>query len=154
MKEKDDTMPKLQLTKTVNSPVEKTFQLFADFPNAARINGIEKVEMLTDGPIGVGTRFKETRIMFGKEATEEMEVTQFEPNKLYTVAADSCGARFESTFAFQPDGDQTEVKMCMKTEAVTLFAKLMSPLGFLMTGMVKKAIQSDINQLAEICEQR
>ncbi len=92
-------MAKLQLSKTVNAPVEKTFQLFSDFPNAAaRINGIEKVEMLTNGPIGVGTKFKETRIMFGKEATEEMEVTQFEPNKLYTVAADSCGADSKPRF--------------------------------------------------------
>ena len=147
-------MPKLQLSKTVNAPVEKTFHLFADFPNAAaRINGIEKVEMLTDGPIGVGTKFKETRIMFGKEATEEMEVTHFEPNKLYTVVADSCGARFESTFNFQPVGDQTQVEMHLNTQAQTLFAKLMGPLAYLMAGTVKKAIQSDIDQLTEVCEQ-
>ena len=148
-------MPKLQLNKTVNAPVEQTFQLFADFPNAAnRINGIEKVEMLTNGPIGVGTRFKETRIMFGREATEEMEVTQFEPNKLYTVAANSCGARFESTFTFQPSGESTQVQMSLNTKAESLFAKLMSPLSALMMGSVKKAIESDIDQMTEICEQR
>lgn len=146
-------MPQLKINKTVNAPVDKTFLLFADFQNAAhRINGIEKVEMLTDGPVGVGTRFKETRMMFGREATEQMEVTQFEPNKLYTVIANSCGARFESTFRFRPTGEQTEVEMSLNTTAITLFAKLMSPVGHLMAGSVKKAIQSDIDQLAEFCE--
>lgn len=101
-------MTNFQLRKTVNAPVEKTFQLFSDFPNAAtRVDGIEKVEMLTDGPVCVGTKFKETRVMFGREATEEMEVTQFETNKLYTIAANSCGARFESTFNF----DQSATKL-------------------------------------------
>ncbi len=42
--------------------------------------------------------------------------------------------------------------MTMNTQAVTLFAKLMSPLAFLMAGTVKKCIQSDIDQLTEICE--
>ena len=30
--------------------------------------------MLSDGPIGVGTRLRETRIMFGRPATEVMTI--------------------------------------------------------------------------------
>jgi carbon monoxide dehydrogenase subunit G len=150
---KGEPMPNLRLSKTVNAPVEKTFQLFSDFPNAAaRIDGITNVEMLTDGPVGVGTRFKETRVMFGREATEEMEVTQFEPNRLYTVAANSCGARMESTFKFQPVGNQTRVEMNLETKAQSVFAKLFSPLAFLLVGSIKKAMQSDIDQIAKLCE--
>ena len=145
-------MSKLQLSHTVDAPIEKTFQLFSDFANAHRIDGIEKIEMLTDGPTGIGTRFKETRIMFGREATEEMEVTEFESNKLYTVAADSCGARFESTFRFHPVGKQTRVDMTMTSTPQSLFAKLFAPLGYLMAGGVKKVIASDIEQLAKVCE--
>ena len=68
-------------------------------------------------------------------------------------AADSCGARFETTFRFESAGDKTNVNMSMNTRAVTLFAKLMSPLSFLMADKIKKCIQSDIDQMSKICEQ-
>ncbi len=67
----------------VAAPPEKVFAMMSDFANAPqRISGISKVEMLTDGAVGVGTKFKETRVMLGKEATETMEVTTFDPNKI------------------------------------------------------------------------
>ena len=78
---------------SVNAPCEQVFDVFADFKNApARVDGIEKVEMVTGDDVGVGTKFRETRVMFGRESTEEMEVTEFEPGKKYTVEANSCCA--------------------------------------------------------------
>ena len=72
------------LNRTVNAPIDNVFRVYSDFANAAaRIDGIENIEILTDDPIGKGTRFRETRIMFGREYTEEMEITEFEQNKKY-----------------------------------------------------------------------
>ncbi len=65
-------MAKFKLTTRVKAPAEKVFALFSDFSNVAgRIAGITKVEVLTAGPIGVGTRFRETRMMFMKKVAEE-----------------------------------------------------------------------------------
>ena len=59
----------------VTRPVEDVFAVFTDLHRAAeRIRGIERLEVLTDGPVGKGTRFRETRIMFRREATEEHRV--------------------------------------------------------------------------------
>lgn len=141
------------IRETVDASVEKVFDLFSDFPNAAqRIEGIERVEMLTDGPVRNGTKFKETRIMFGRETTEEMQVTKFEPNKSYMVEADSCGAHFQTEFRFSPKDGKTLVELELQSRAITLFAKLMSPLGFLMSGTMKKCMLDDINQLKQHCE--
>ena len=66
--------------KQIEAEPEQVFLLFTDiekFPE--NLSGIERVELLTAGPVGVGTRFKETRIMFKRETTEEMEVTRFDP---------------------------------------------------------------------------
>ena len=146
-------MANLKLSQQVNAPIDRVFQVFSDFPTAAdRIEGIKSIEMLTDGPVGLGTRFKETRTMFGRDATEEMEITAFEPNRLYTVSADSCGAKFDTTFRFSESMGKTQVDMEMKTQAVTLFAKLMAPLGALMMGTMKKCIMADVNSLKEHCE--
>ena len=144
----------ITFSRTIDSPIENVFQAYSDFGNAAaRVEGIEKVEILTGDSIGVGTRFRETRIMFGRESTEEMEVTEFEPYKKYTVEAYSCGAHFQTVFRFEPSGDATKLDVELNTRNVSLFAKLMSPLGFLMAGSMKKMFESDIDQLKSYCEQ-
>jgi len=58
------------LDKHIAAPPMRVFAAASDFRNAPqRIHGIKKVEMLSTGPVGVGTRFKETRVLFKKEAT-------------------------------------------------------------------------------------
>lgn len=145
---------KMSFNRTVNAPVSEVFQVYSDFGNAAtRVEGIEKIEILTGDPIGIGTRFRETRIMFGRPSTEEMEITEFEPNQKYTVEAFSCGAHFQTIFRFQPNGDATTVEVELTTRNISWFAKLMSPLGFLMAGSMKKIFESDVDQLKQYCEQ-
>ncbi len=57
----------------VLAPVDRTFEAFCELDKAVeRIPGITALEVLTDGPFGEGTRWRETRLMFKKEATEEM----------------------------------------------------------------------------------
>ncbi|MEO1614269.1 MAG: SRPBCC family protein [Planctomycetota bacterium] len=143
----------LTIHEVVDAPIEQVFDVFSNFRDAAdRVEGIKRVEMITDGPIGLGSRFRETRVMFGREATEEMEITRFQPNKEYVVEAESCGAHFQTVFRFRPEGDQTSVEMEMTTRAITVMAKLMSPLSFMMAGTMKKCVLDDIRQLKQYCE--
>lgn len=90
--------------------------------------------------------------MFGFKSTEEMEITEFEANDLYVVEANTCGSHFKSTFRFKPSGQSTAVEVELGTYAVSLFARLLQPLGRLMAGSMKKCLQSDIEQLKEYCE--
>ena len=70
----------------INAPVEAVFAALANietFPD--RAEAIAAVEFLSDQKHGVGTRFRETRIMNGREAVAELEVTeQVENCLLYT----------------------------------------------------------------------
>lgn len=75
---------KIQASCEIAAPRAEVFEAFADLTNLANtVKAITQVELLTEGPIGVGTRFKETRVMFGKEASEIMEITQFKPHELH-----------------------------------------------------------------------
>ena len=139
---------KLLWKKQVDQPVERVFERFSDLANAAdHVSGITNIEFLTDGPVGVGTRFKETRVMFGREATEEMTVTDFQPNQAYTIGCESCGCEYRTEFRFHPHGAGTEVEIEMETRALTLFAKILSPLSRLMAGTVKKCVDQDLEDL-------
>ena len=143
----------LDFSTTVRAPRESVFRVFIDFGNAAqRIEGIERIELLDEGPIRVGSKFRETRKMFGKETTEEMTVSELEENSRYLVTADTCGAHFATEFLFADHTDRTRVDVSIVTKPYSLFAKLMSPLGKLMIGSMKKMMCADIDQLKAYCE--
>lgn len=148
-------MPDQIYSATIDAPVETVFEGFADFEQAAdRVDAIESVEMLTDGPTRMGTQFKETRTMFGRQATETMEVTEFRQNRLITVSADSCGSHFDTRFQFTPQGDKTKVDVEMNIQAQTWIARLMAPIGFLMKGQMTKMMTADFNQIRDWCERQ
>jgi len=135
----------IALSEHVAAPPAATFTAFADFPNAAgRVPDVLKVEMLTPGGVKRGTRFKETRKMFGKQATETMEVTAYEPYRRYELSATSGGAAFTSEFKFTPEPGGTRVEVTLTTKPQTFFAKLMFPLGWLMKGAMVKCLKRDV----------
>ncbi len=146
-------MASFKLTRRVEAPIDAVFDIFSDIPRADEmIEAIVKIEMLTDGPVGVGTRWRETRMMFKREATEEMWVTAFERGKSYTVGCESCGCEYESTWRFDAEGDATQVEFEMSYRPLTFFAKVMSPLGRLMMPMMKKCFEKDFQALKALAE--
>ncbi len=147
-------MGRITLNKFIDAPPERVFEVFADLRNAAgRVSAITKIEMLTDGPVGVGTRWRETRVMFKKEATETIEITAFDPPRSYTTLANSCGCRYECAFRFEPQDQGTRVTVEFAWTAQSLLAKLMAPLGKLMASTCMKAFDKDLSELKAHCEQ-
>ena len=142
----------IELSQHVDAPPDRCFAVWTDFEHAAQIiDAIKKIEVLTPGPVGVGTKFAQTRTMFGKASTETLEVTGYEPDRSVTVEAESCGARYVCVFTFTPDGAGTRVRLTVDTQARTLLAKLMAPLGCLMAGTMKKMMQQELIDAAAYC---
>ncbi len=146
-------MGKIEVAVDIEAPVEKVFALFTDFAKVdQRIDGIKKLELLTSGPIGKGTQFRETRVMMGKEATEEMEITDFQPNESYRVEADSCGAHYTTDYKFDSNGNSTNVTMSFEGTPVTFAAKLLSPAMLLMAKTLRKCLEDDLACLKRVAE--
>jgi uncharacterized membrane protein len=147
-------MALIEVARTIDAPVQRVFHFFSDIPSAARnLSSITKIEMLSDGPIGVDTRWKETRILFGREVTEKMKITEFVENSHYTVEANSCGAHYRTEIRFRPVDRMTEVTMQLQIKPVSVAAKLMSPLTFLMRGTMVKFLDQDMEEMKQLCEQ-
>ena len=146
-------MARFTIGKHVEATREEVFAVASDFKHAAEnICGIERLEVLGDGTVGTGTRFRETRVMFGKESTEEMEITAFDPPKGYTVEADTCGAHYRAEYRFISDIAGTHMRISFETQPVTMVAKLMSPLALLMMGPMKKCIDADLEDIKRVAE--
>lgn len=149
-------MAHFSITRRIAAPVERVFDVATDLSHAAEhIRGIEKIELLTEGPVRAGTRWHETRKMMGQVSTETLEVIAFDRPHSYVVGCGSCGAYFETTFRFQPDGDCTLLTLDVRTEARSLMAKLMSPIGNLMFGKImRKCMSDDLDDVAKVAESR
>ncbi|MFJ8668352.1 SRPBCC family protein [Streptomyces sp. NPDC093600] len=134
------------------------WETMTDLKDMERIlTGVDRVEVLTEGAFGVGTRWRETRRMFGKEATEEMTVTESVPPERYVTVADSHGMRYVSEIALRPDGsDATTVRMTFSARpadgrATGLLTRLLGGLG---VRAVSRALARDLDDVAASVERR
>ncbi len=145
---------KLVLEETIAAPVQLVFELFTDLNHAAEhIEAITKLEVIGKGPIGKGTRFRSTRVMMGKEATEEMEITAFDPPRSYRMEATAAGTRFATVYKFEGGQRETRVSMETTTEPLSFLAKIMGRLmGKLMVGQMTKAMTADHADLKRTAE--
>jgi len=132
---------------------ESVFALLSDVAGAAeRIKGISHVELLTPGPVGIGTRFRETRKMFGREASETMEFVAFDPPRGYTLHAESCGSRYTTTFHCTPADGGTQVTATFLAQPVSLVARLLQPLMRSMMGTMTKCLREDLEDIKRAAE--
>lgn len=148
-------MSKVIATTLVAAAIEPVFAVYTDLAKAAeRIQNITALELLTEGPVGKDTRWRETRVMFKKQAVEEMWITSFDPPRSYTVEANSHGMRYETLFEFVEEAGGTRVTWTFVGTPQTLGTKIMAPIfGLLMNGMMKKCLQRDLDELRAVCEQ-
>lgn len=145
---------KITSSVTIKADVSKVFGVFTDLSQAAdRISDIISLEVLK-GPekMAVGTKWKETRVVFGKEATETMWVSELTKDKSYAVDAESHGTKYHSVFSFKKQDGGTKVVWVFSGKPQTLAAKLMSIIGFLFMGSMKKMLQKDLQDLKKACE--
>jgi len=141
---------RMQLSTPIQAPADEVFAVASDFPHAAEVvGGIDKMEMLSpandSSEIGVGTRFRETRTMFGKQAVEEFEVVRFEPPSRYTLSTRSCGVQFDSTVEVIPDAAGCQLVYDIHGTPKTMFARVVGAItGPMMKGTMRKAMEKDL----------
>ncbi|MYF76963.1 MAG: SRPBCC family protein [Acidobacteria bacterium] len=146
-------MPSVEVTTTVAASSERVFGAATDLARLPEtMSGIDSVEVLSDGPFGEGTRWRETRTLYGKQATEEMWVTGFDPPRSYVVEAESHGAHYRTEITFVPEGDRTRVTFVFGARPLSFFARLFSVFSGLMLKSVRKALEQDLDDLKRVVE--
>lgn len=140
---------------SIDAPIEEVWQAITNFDDlASRISGIEKVEILERPDDGlVGLKWRETRIMFGKEATETMWITAAAENDCYETEAQSHGSLYRSRHYVADQGGTTELGMEFSAKPLTLGAKIMYfTMGFMFKGATEKALAKDLQDIKNAVE--
>ena len=138
-------MTRTRTSRTIDAPVEAVFEAVADIANFSKaVPHIARVEFLTERRVGVGTRFRETRLMRGREATTELEVTEYERNERVRLVSDAGGTVWDSLFTVTPEGDgrSTRLDLVMEAKPYRFMSRLLVPL---MKGVVAKAVAADMD---------
>lgn len=138
----------------VAAPPARVWEVLTDLDRAPEVIGaIDSVEVHTDPPFGIGTRWTETRTMGGRQATETMEVVELDPGRRYEVEAVGTGARYRSGFQLEPDGDGTRVTSTFGAEPLGMVSRLMAAtIGRLFEGATRRAMAADLDDIARASE--
>src|SRR5687767_10561489 len=117
----------ISLTQHVNATAEKVWAVISDIPgSAATLSGVESIQMVSKGPYGEGTRWKETRSMMGRRETVELWVADADPPRSTTVKALQGGAEYTSRFILAGRSRGTDLTLTFRAEVLrpTLASKV------------------------------
>lgn len=158
-------MKPLSVVVTIDAPASVVWSVLTDLEGtAALLQGVQGIERLSaDTGYQVGTRWRETRVMFGQEASEEMTVVEVEPERRTVLHAQSHGMKYVSGFELRPVRDelgepaQTQLVMRFEGEGVEhglLQRFLTAATGPLGAAASKKAMRQDLKDIAAEAERR
>lgn len=143
-------MKSIRVSRSIAAPLERVFQTVSDVRNFRNaVPHITKVEFLTDQQVGVGTRFRETRVTKGREQTVELEVAEYIDNDRVRMISDAGGTVWDTLFTVSEDSANVTLEMQMDIKPHKFLARIMMPL---IRGMVAKAVESDMDAVKVFCE--
>lgn len=137
-------------SRTINAPIETVFSAISDPTQFSKaVPHILNIEFLSDVKSGVGTKFRETRMMGKKEATTELEITECVENEHIRIVTESNGTLWDTVMSVKESGEQTQLNMAMDARTSGFFSNIMVKM---IKGMIQKALEKDMDCLKEYCE--
>jgi uncharacterized protein YndB with AHSA1/START domain len=97
-------MSTVAVSQLVDASVGRVWEVFTDVAGRAQwLSTVDGVEVVTGGPFGAGTVWRETRTMSdGEQVTEEFQVEECDPPRRFVVASPGIGAEYRTTYTFAP----------------------------------------------------
>ncbi|MFA4841232.1 MAG: SRPBCC family protein [Agrococcus sp.] len=146
----------LTLERSIAAPPEAVWRVLTDLEAAPEVlSGVARVERLAGAGYTIGTRWRETRTMMGREETEEMEVVGIDEGRSTMIAAEARGMAYRTEFTLDPTPEGTLLRMRFGGSLQSpswvqrVVARLTARLG---TAMTRKMMQQDLDDIATAAE--
>jgi hypothetical protein len=136
-------------TVTIHRPAEEVFAFLAEFENIPRWNyAIEETSKASAGPVGVGTKYRQTRSIPGR-STEEFEVTVFQPASRLAIHGQI--GPFQATIGYELVSTAGATRLVNSVELDPSQAKLRL-LAPVVTPKIKAAVAQNLGKLKLVLE--
>ncbi len=138
-----------QRSEQIRRAPREVFAVIADPTVAPKfVDGITASRKVTDGPVGAGTVFQETRVVNGSESSAELVVTDYRPDSHFSISSDAEGIRVIYHYHLTAGGDGTIVDWACDLEAGGL-RRMMLPL---VAAIMKKEDGDHLHRLKNYLE--
>jgi uncharacterized protein YndB with AHSA1/START domain len=133
---------------TIRRPKEEVFNFLADLENIPKWNwAIQQTRKVSDGPVGVGTRYHQLRTVPGR-SHEDLEVTTFQPPHRIGIRGRLGAFDAELEYRLEEGTDETVVVNAVELHAEGAM-KLLVPLGGV---KVKASVAENLGTLKRVLE--
>ena len=138
-------------TVEINSPAEVVFGYLTDPVKLKQwLGGLKETKPLTDGEIGVGTRFHDVYDEGGGRTMEMTnEIVAYEPRRRIKIKGTNAVLDLTADYRLQESGGRTRLEFVSTYEFKKLLFKLMAPL---VNRAGQKKLQDDFARLKRLAE--
>jgi hypothetical protein len=153
-------MSTVAVTRFVDAPTERVWRVFTDLrARVDRLSTVAGVDVVTDGPFGTGTTWRETRTTpDGMPVTEEFRVDEAVPPARFIVISPGIGANYRTTYSFTPveigrHRGRTLVTVVQEGAPTAPYGRFLALVfGGLAARTVEGALRQDLTDLANAAE--
>jgi uncharacterized protein YndB with AHSA1/START domain len=142
-------MASFENTVNIARPVDEIFAYLADLRNLPAWNyAIERTVQTSPGPVGVGTRYRQTRTIPSR-SDEELEISEFAPPGRLVVTGQLGPFNAVTSYVLEATAGGTRLTNVVELE---LSSALLRPLGPLAIPRVKAAVARNLDTLRQLLE--
>lgn len=110
---------------------------------------LKESEQVSDGPVGLGTRFRDVFEDHGQRFEIDAEIVEWEPHDRLAIRLTASAFESTVTQVLEPADGTTRLTTRMETEYKSALARLMAGV---VTGHAQKQLEDDHARLKEILE--
>jgi hypothetical protein len=142
-------MQTFENTVTIQRPAEEVFAYLADFENIPVWNyAIEETHKTSAGPVGVGTRYRQTRSVPAR-SVEGFEVTVYEPARRLAIEGQIGPFQAQISYLLEAASGATRLVNNVELDPSPAALRLVAPL---VASRIKAAVAHNLTELKQILE--
>ncbi len=121
-------MTEFEFSEYIEKSPDEVFRVISDPTEATKfLDNIKESRKLTDGPVAVGTMYRETRVVSGKEASADLVISAYEPDTRVDISTEAEGIKISYRYDLSPENGGTRLTWRCQLEAGGL-RKMMLPM--------------------------
>lgn len=148
----------ITVSEEIDAPRERIWRLITDIDSwADTISGIIDIDVIDRPDSGIiGLKWREKRVLFGKDAVETMWISAAETNNWYETTAKNHGAVYSTRLSLddslEGSNDKVLLTMTFSAKPTTLLARLMSVMSIMFNSTLRKMLQKDLADIRQAAE--
>lgn len=142
-------MARVDTSVFMNRPVDEVFAFVTDLQNGKMWQaGFVESQQISQGPLSIGTTFRDVREFLGRRFVSEGEVIAYQPDRRFGLKVNLGPVPFTGIFDFESDEDGTKMIFVGEGEP-GFFFKLLEPV---VIWAFRKRMEENFATLKEVLE--